>query len=632
MRNIANGARDLILRFRHELAIVLQVLLVVVSNRIAFQLRFDGDVPAWALVAFWQMLPWLVAIRALTFFPLGLYEGLWRYSSFYDLQSLAGAVTASSLLFYLAAMSPLGPPTYPRSIFIMDAGVLVLLLGGARMARRLYAEFSLSRPGKRVLIYGAGDVAEMVVRDMRTSRQYHYYPVGFVDDDPKKLGRRIHGVAVLGARGDVPAILEEHRPDEVLIAIPSAEAAVVRSIVRAFEPFKIPIKTLPNLRDIIDGKVELGQIRSLAVKDLLTRAPIGLDNRPLRQLIEGRRVMVTGAGGSIGSELCRQIALLKPAALLMFERYENSLHEIRMELQDATPSFGLFAVVGDVTDEARVTEVMKAHRPEIVFHAAAHKHVPLMEENPCEAVKNNVRGTRLMATAAAHNGVDRFILISTDKAVNPTSVMGASKRIAELVVQMQASRASTSYSVVRFGNVLGSNGSVVPRFMDQIRKGGPVTVTHPEMHRFFMLIPEAVQLVLHAASHAESGATYVLDMGEPVKLLDMARDMIRLSGLVPDVDIKIEFVGLRPGEKLFEELIGPEEFAGPSGVDKILCVRQERGVPLNLAASLDTIERAALQGRSDAVMEHLKDLTGLGPSNTTLPASSLDQRSDIPAA
>ena len=425
-------------------------------------------------------------------------------------------------------------------------------------------------------VFGAGDAGEMIVRDMRTKSSQPYRPIGFIDDDRAKVGLRIHGVPVLGTRHDLSAILERYKPHEVLIAIPRAEPAAMRAIVRSLEPFKIPIKTLPNLRDLIDGKVELAKIRSLSVEDLLVRAPVGLDIQPVKSLIAGRRVMVTGAGGSIGSELCRQIAGLKPATLVMFDRYENTLHDIRVELDDRKHAFGVIPVIGDVTDASRVNAVLAEHQPEIIFHAAAHKHVPLMEENPCEAVKNNVRGTRVLAQAADAHGVDRFIMISTDKAVNPTSVMGASKRVAELVVQAQAVGSGTSFSIVRFGNVLGSNGSVVPRFLDQIKKGGPVTVTHPDMRRFFMLIPEAVQLVLHAASQAESGATYVLEMGEQVKLLDMARDLIRLSGLIPEDDIKIEFTGLRPGEKLYEELVGADEEARPSAVEKF-CV-SGRGV------------------------------------------------------
>jgi FlaA1/EpsC-like NDP-sugar epimerase len=600
------------MRYRTALTLVLQLTLIAASNATAFHLRFDARPPEWALAAFWQTLPWLVAIRAVSFVPFRLYEGLWRYTSIYDLQALIGGVTTSSIVFYAFTQTALGPERYPRSILVIDAGLLVLMLGGVRLTRRLYTEFGQRRSGKRVLIFGAGDAAELIVRDMKTNRQFPYQPVGFIDDDPRKVGSRIHGVPVLGTRDDIPSILKEHKPDEVLIAIPRADPAVIRSIVRVFEPFKISIKTLPNLHDLIDGKVEIGQIRNLSVEDLLARAPVGLDRTPLRQLIAGRRVMVTGAGGSIGSELCRQIAQLKPASLLMFERYENSLHDIRMELQDRKLSSGLVAIVGDITDAVRVGDVLQRHRPDIIFHAAAHKHVPLMEENPCEAIKNNVRGTRLLARAAEINGVDRFIMISTDKAVNPTSVMGASKRLAELLVQEQAIGSGTSFSIVRFGNVLGSNGSVVPRFMEQIRKGGPVTVTHPEMRRFFMLIPEAVQLVLHAASHAESGSTYVLEMGEQVKLVDMARDMIRLSGLVPDEDIKIAFVGLRPGEKLFEELIGPGEDGGPSTVEKVLCVRSRRRPPANLLTRVEAIEADAAGGRSDAVMASLKNLVGLG--------------------
>jgi FlaA1/EpsC-like NDP-sugar epimerase len=594
------------------LTIAVQLLLVVASNVAAFMLRFDGSVPPWALVVFWQMLPWLVAIRGLMFFPFRLYEGLWRYTSLYDLKALTGAVVASSMAFWIAANSPVGPAVYPRSIFIIDASVLLLMLGGVRVARRLYSEFAVGRPGTRVLIFGAGDAAERIVRDMKSNRDSPYHPIGFIDDDSQKIGRRIHGVPVLGTRSEVGWIVRHHRPDEILIAIPSAEPTQVREIVRALDSFKIPIKTLPNLHDLLaDGKVEITQIRSLSVEDLLARPPVGLDRAPLRRLVAGRRVLVTGAGGSIGSELCRQISRLRPSELVMFERYENSLYQISTELRDQQPAFDLVAAIGDVTDDVRINQVLQEHRPEIIFHAAAHKHVPLMEQNPCEAVKNNVRGTRLMVQAAETVGVDRFIMISTDKAVNPTSVMGASKQLAELVVQTQARGSSTSFSIVRFGNVLGSNGSVVPRFMEQIRKGGPVTVTHPEMRRFFMLIPEAVQLVLHAASHAESGSIYVLEMGKQVKLVDMARDMIRLSGLVPDEDIKIEFVGLRAGEKLFEELVGSEEEVGPSSVDKVLCVKRLRQPPAGFLSRIEALEAAAAGGHREIVLASMKDLTGL---------------------
>lgn len=610
IQKFANALIQISLRFRRVLSLVAQLALVVISNRFAFTLRFDEGMPSWALESFWQMLPWLIAIRGLTFIPFRLYEGLWRYTSIYDLQALLGGIATSSVLFYAVVKSPLGPEVYPRSVFITDAIILTVLLGGLRLTRRLWVEFSRGRPGRRVLVFGAGDAGELIVRDMKHNAWYGLQPIGFVDDDSTKVGRRIHGVPVLGTRNDLATIMARDRPDEVLIAIPKADPATVRSIMRALEAFTLPIKTLPNLRDIIDGRVEISQIRNLAVEDLLTRAPVGLDPRPLRQLIAGRRVMVTGAGGSIGSELCRQIATLKPASLVMLDRYENTLHAIRLELEDRKPPAAVHAVIGDVTDFRRIGDVMQQHTPEIVFHAAAHKHVPLMEENPCEAVKNNVRGTRLLAQAAEQHGVDRFILISTDKAVNPTSVMGTSKRLAEMIVQAQGRGSGTSFSIVRFGNVLGSNGSVVPRFMEQIRAGGPVTITHPEMKRFFMLIPEAVQLVLHAAAQAENGATYVLEMGEQVKLLDMAKDLIRLSGLSPDEDIPIKYIGLRPGEKLYEELVAADEDASTSQVEKILCVRSRVKPAEDLFDRIEQIEDCAVAGDAVAVLASMRTLVG----------------------
>jgi FlaA1/EpsC-like NDP-sugar epimerase len=632
MKDQAGKAVAPLLRFRRLLSLVAQLLLVVLANRLAFGLRFDSNIPDWANQAFWGMLPWLILIRGITFIPFRLYEGLWRYTSISDLEALIGGIASSSVVFFILTRTPLGPPTYPRSIFIIDALILTVLLGGIRMMRRFYAEYSRVQPGRRVLIFGAGDAGELIVRDMKNNAEYGVQPIGFIDDDSSKLGRRIHNVPVLGTRNDLPLVVEQYRPDEVLIALPNADPVNIRSIVRSLEPFKLAIKTLPNLRDIIDGKIQVDHIRSLAVEDLLVRAPVGLDPRPVKSLIAGRRVMVTGAGGSIGSELCRQIAKLRPASLVMLDRYENSLHAIRLELEDRKGTFALHPVVGDVTDAQRVAAVLQDRQPEIVFHAAAHKHVPLMEENPCEAIKNNVRGTRLLVQAAEAAGVDRFIMISTDKAVNPTSVMGASKRVAEMIVRAQADGSGTSFSIVRFGNVLGSNGSVVPRFMEQIKRGGPVTITHPDMKRFFMLIPEAVQLVLHAAAQAESGATYVLEMGEQVNLTDMARDLIRLSGLVPDEDIKIEFMGLRPGEKLYEELVGADEDAAPSPVEEILCVRSRQRPAGNLASRIEALEADAAAGRVGVVLAALRDLTGMVAPDVRRPASEAAETAALAAS
>jgi FlaA1/EpsC-like NDP-sugar epimerase len=420
-------------------------------------------------------------------------------------------------------------------------------------------------------------------------------PIGFIDDDTGKTGRSIHGVRVLGGRADLARVFAEHEPEEVLLAIPTALPQQVRSIVRALEAFKVPIKTLPNMRDILEGRVAVSQIRTLSLEDLMSRPPVGLDAESVRHLINGRRVLVTGAGGSIGSELCRQIAALGPAKLLLLERHENSLFELCAELDARTPSSAYEPLVADIADERRIGAIFAEHQPELVFHAAAHKHVPLMEQHPCEAVKNNVRGTRIVAEAAARYGASEFVLISSDKAVNPSSVMGATKRVAEQIVRALAARSSTRFVAVRFGNVLGSNGSVARTFAAQIARGGPVTVTHPEIRRFFMLIPEAVQLVLHAATVKESGAILVLEMGEPVRIVDLARNLIRLSGFVPDEDIEIQYTGLRPGEKLYEELVEPSEEIGSSGIPQVLRVASS-GLPPELAMLVGRLEDAAADG------------------------------------
>jgi FlaA1/EpsC-like NDP-sugar epimerase len=598
----------ILLKYRRPFVVTFHLVLVVLANFLAFWLRFDGHIPVAQEAMQKQMLPWLLVIRGLMFVPFRLYEGLWRYTSVWDLRNIIGGVLASTLVFALLLYGMFGLTTYPRSVVVIDAVLLICCLGGSRILRRLYRELGPPRRKKRVLIYGAGDAGEMIVRDMKNNGAYAYEPVGFVDDDATKTGQRIHGVRVLGTRRDLPRIMATTSLQEVLVAMPSADPATVRAVVKTLELFKIPITTLPNLRDVLDGKVTVSQIRELSVEDLLPRIPVGLDPEPIRHLIAGRRVLVTGAGGSIGAELCRQIVALQPHTLVLFERYENSLYTIG---NDLTPhrNMHLHCVMGDVTDTQRVHTVMATYRPELIFHAAAHKHVPLMEANPCEAVKNNVLGTRIMTEAAAKYGTERFILISTDKAVNPSSVMGATKRIAELLIQNMARRSPTRFLAVRFGNVLGSSGSVVPRFLEQIKVGGPVTVTHPEVRRYFMLIPEAVSLVLHAAAMGHRGAIYVLDMGEQIKVLDMARNLIRLAGLVPEEEIPIVFVGLRPGEKLHEELVGTDETVQPSGVAKIFQVRAERlPDPEALARQLTTLERLALQGEASALLDFLSEM------------------------
>jgi FlaA1/EpsC-like NDP-sugar epimerase len=592
--------------------VAVHLVLIVLSNLAALMLRFDGQVPAenWALAL--RLLPVLLLLRALMFVPFRLYQGLWRYTSVNDVRDIAAAVATSSAILWVIVRWVLGLTLYPRSVYMIDTVLLIGLMCGIRMLRRVHRDSRRAEGGKRVLVYGAGDAGEMIVRDMKRHATHGYDPIGFVDDDAAKVGQRIHGVAVLGTGRDLEAIVRRHNPDELLIAMPGVDPAVVRGVVKVLEPFKIPLKTLPSLREIVDGKVTVSQIRSLAIGDLLPRAPIGLDPAPVRALIAGRTVLVTGAGGSIGAELCRQILTFAPHALVLYERHENSLFDLANGVIARNSDAPIFPVVGDVRDWDTLNKVLAVHRPDVIFHAAAHKHVPLMQLNPCEAVKNNVAGAWTLAKLARRHSVQRVVFISTDKAVNPTSVMGATKRVTELIAQAFANGGApgaTCFSVVRFGNVLGSNGSVVPTFLRQIQAGGPVTVTHPDIRRYFMLIPEAVQLVLHAAALAQGGEVFVLDMGEQIKVVDIARNLIRLAGFVPEVDIPVTFIGLRPGEKLYEELVGVAEGADPTGVDKILRIR--RHAPPELSELQPLVRRllmVATQGDADAAILALHEV------------------------
>lgn len=597
------------LKYRRLPVVGLHLALVVLANYLAFWLRFDGQVLGEQWVLFAQMLPCLLAIRALVFVPFRLYEGLWRYTSIGDLQNIIGGVLTSTLIFYGFVRWGLSLTSYPNSVFLIDSILLVSLLGGVRLTRRIYRELGHSDQEKRILIYGAGDAGEMIVRDMKNNSFYQYDPIGFIDDDPAKIGQRIHGIKVLGTREVLPDLLARQKIDTVLVAIPSSKPAVIRKVVKALESYKVSIKTLPNFRDVLGGHVEVTHIRNLAIEDLLERTPVGLDSAPIQKLVEGKRVLVTGAGGSIGSELCRQIASFQPASLILYERHENGLYALASELAARQFCCPTHAYIGDVTDVIRVNAIMAEHRPAIIFHAAAHKHVPLMETNPYEAIKNNIIGTRIMTAAAKRYETERFILISTDKAVNPTSVMGASKRVAEFLVQGMKHSSKCVYSVVRFGNVLGSNGSVVPRFLDQIKAGGPVTVTHPEMRRYFMLIPEAVQLVLHAGALAKGGEIFVLEMGEQIKVLDMARNLIRLSGFVPEEEIPITFTGTRLGEKLYEELVEQDEAVEPSGVENIHQVHPLRlPDPVVLVKMVDELEALVSKNDLKAALDLLCEL------------------------
>jgi FlaA1/EpsC-like NDP-sugar epimerase len=602
---VRRASPGIALENRPALVAAVQLPLVVASNYTAFWLRFEGAIPTPELRCFSDTIAALVAIRATMFVPFRMYSGLWEYTSLAELGTTVMAVVSSSTVFAVLVQWGMGFTDYSRSILVIDAIVLILMLSGLRLSKRVILQFRRAAGDKRVVICGAGDAGEMIAREMLHG-SCGYEPIAFVDDDPSKIGQRIHGVPVLGGRDDLKQIVSALEPHEVLVAMPSAGPAVVCSIVELLRPLDVPITTLPGMRDILDGRVTVNSIRHLTVEDLLPREAIDLSIDPIREAIAGQRVLVTGAGGSIGSELSRQIRALGPASLVLFERYENGLYEVVKNLTDHFGPDNIVPAIGDVTDARRVRHVLERYRPQIIFHAAAHKHVPLMEYNPCEAIKNNVVGTVTIAEAAARASVERFIMISTDKAVNPSSVMGATKRVDELMLQVVGRRSTTRFATVRFGNVLGSNGSVVPRFLEQIKAGGPVTVTHPQMRRYFMLIPEAARLVLHAAALGEPGMIYVLDMGDQISLLEIARNMIRLSGFVPETEIPITFAGIRPGEKLDEELVGSGETLEPTPVPKILRVRD--AAPRDLAifeTQVSDLVKFARNGDAELVIRQL---------------------------
>ena len=586
--------------------------MVAAANYVAFWLRFDGEIPAQYWTLWLQTVPCLVLIRGLAFVWFHLYDSLWQYVGLRDLRAIAASVTASSAVFCLVIRGLLELRAYPRTVFVIDLVLLVFVMAAVRVSWRLGGEYLASARSTRVLIFGAGDAGEAIVREILTGGDHGYRPVGFVDDDPTKVGQRIHGVPVLGTAADLPRIIEETHPSEVLVAIARATPPMLRQVVKALESHKLPIRAVPHLRDMLDGRVRLHEVRDLAVADLLGRAPVGLDVATVKHLVEGKRVLVTGAGGTIGSELSRQIAALGPKSLVLFERYENALWAVERSVAGVRPTGPVHSVIADVTDERRVDEVLADHRPQLILHAAAHKHVPLMELNPCEAIKNNVRGTRIVGEAAVRHGVERFVLISSDKAVNPSSVMGATKRVAELLVMALAEGGPTGFVVVRFGNVMGSNGSVIPLFLEQIQAGGPVTVTHPDMRRYFMLIPEAVQLVLQAAALGETGALYVLDMGEEIRVVDMARNLIRLSGFIPEREIPIVYTGIRPGEKLSEDLVASDETIEPSRLPGVRRVRSARETSAeHLAREVAGLEHLADEGATGAVIQQLGAMVSL---------------------
>ncbi|HET8623241.1 MAG TPA: nucleoside-diphosphate sugar epimerase/dehydratase [Gemmatimonadales bacterium] len=602
---IADSHNQRIVRFRNRYLFGSDILFFTTSTFLAFIARFEGlawDPEQWRVAIVYGAFS--LPVKLLVLWMVGLYRRLWRYAGTVDLERILVASAVSGAICFAAGAlflpgTGIIPSRVPLSVLLLDALLTAAAVSLPRLALRIFGRRRRPVGGsRRALIVGAGTTGEMIVKELVGHPQLGLYPVGFVDDDRAKQGHRMCGFPVLGPLDRIAELVARYEVEEIVIAMPRASGKVVREVVQAALDCGIKARTVPSFQDIISGKVPVGALRQVEIQDLLRREPIQTDLEQVRSLATGEAVLVTGAGGSIGSELCRQLARLEPARVLLLGHGENSIFDVFHELNTRFPRVEFVPLIADVRDRDRMRNLFEQHRPYAVFHAAAHKHVPLMEANIAEAVTNNVLGTRNVAMLSAEFGVEHLVLISTDKAVRPTSIMGATKRVAEQIVQEVAEGDNRNFVAVRFGNVLGSRGSVVPMFLRQIQAGGPVTITHPEMRRYFMTIPEAVQLVLQAGALGQGGEVFVLDMGEPVKILDLATDLIRLSGLEVGGDIEIRFTGTRPGEKLYEELFFNSENAIPTRHPKVL--RAKNGeLPVGLMDVVDNLIFAAVEGLPD---------------------------------
>lgn len=557
----------------------LDVISIILAAFISIYLRFDsGSIPANYLNMLISQLPAAVIIYILSFYVFKLYSRIWRYASAAELIAIALAnILGSCVWFFLSVYIS---AVLPRSLYIITGLLLILFIGASRLALRLYSYVmnkpkykQAARQKSRVLIIGAGDAGAMLLREIERYHIANRKVVGFIDDDKTKTGKMLLGVKVLGTRNNIVKIAAEKSIDEIIIAMPSVKGKEIKAIINICKETNAKMTILPGIYEIIEGKVSISQLRPVDIEDLLGRDPVKLDSTAVKEYLAGKTVLITGAGGSIGSEIVRQVAKMQPKKLLLLGKGENSIYEITQEMKINCPEVKTVPIIADVRDDERIKAIMDYFKPQVIFHAAAHKHVPLMEYQPAEAVRNNILGTKVLADEAAAHNIETFVMISTDKAVNPTSVMGCTKRVAEMYVQSMNKNSKTRFVAVRFGNVLGSRGSVIPLFKKQIAKGGPVTVTHQDMKRYFMTIPEASQLVLQAGAMAKGGEVFVLDMGEPVRIYDLAKDLITLSGLIPDKDIEIKITGLRPGEKLFEELLSAEDGTEKTTHQKIFTAR-----------------------------------------------------------
>ena len=638
---------------RHRLwQLLVDGAIVALSWWLAFPLRFDHGPPIYYQHLLSQTILLVVAIKLIVFIAFGFYNRWWRYVSIRDMWATVRGVVVACLIADVTVylVSPVHGVRLPRSIAATDLLLTLAFVAGSRLLARTVVErpgLNVVARGKEVVVVGAGDAGRVIVQEMQRSRMLNYTPIGFVDDDPRKRHTRIMGVRVLGAIDELPRILREHRPDEVLIAMPSVSGDVRRRIIEPAQQLRIVVKTLPGLYELITGEVGLaGQIRPVQVEDVLGREQVEVDIGEVAAYLEGHTVLVTGAGGSIGSELCRQIARVRPSRLILVDNAEGPLFEIERELVYERDFTAALTKLIDVKDrKALRREVFEKYQPTVVFHAAAYKHVAMLETHPLESVRNNVVGTRVLVELAAEFGVERFVFISTDKAVNPKTVMGQSKALCEWIVESFGHRrdVATSFAAVRFGNVLNSSGSVIPIFRKQIERGGPVTVTHPEMTRYFMTIPEAVSLVVQAGAIGGRGQVFVLDMGEPVRIIDLAQNMIRLSGKEPRLpddpttsarDVRIVFTGSKPGEKRNEELWSEDESVGDTSHPKILRLSRPPVDPDWLDDQLAELERLADEGDTLEVVGKLRNVVRepqrLGapspPADAEMPSFEVDVR------
>jgi len=589
--------------------LLVDLVTINLAMYLSFMIRYDWQLTPQIsdLLVFFML--WATIIRLSVFKLFGLYQWSFRFASFCEAINVTRAVLAGS--FALIAVAFYSKSTsLGRSVLLIDFFICLFLIGISRFFYRIFVKFqrfhNIDRP--RVLIIGAGAAGAMVARELVVFQQKDYLPVGFIDDFPTKRHTRIHGIRVLGTTDDIKKIVTEKNIQELIIAIPSASGKVIRRIISQCENLDVKIKILPSLNQILSGEKTVNEIREVNPQDLLGREKVQINNQEVGDFIRDKVIMVTGAGGTIGSELCRQIIKFNPRRLIAYDHNENDTYFLELELKKKYPYIPFQVVVGDIKDIGLLKHSFTRFKPQIVFHSAAHKHVPLMEENPVAAVKNNIIGTRNFMYAAEHYGVERFVMISSDKAVNPTSVMGASKRIAEMVIQAKAKAARTKFMAVRFGNVIGSSGSVVPIFKKQIEEGGPLTVTHPEVKRYFMLASEAAQLVIEAAAIGKGGEIFILDMGEQIKIIDLAKNLITLSGLEIDEDIEIKFTGLRPGEKLMEELLLDIENDQATKYEKIFIAQPKDLDLLELRRDVKELERMATLMDEGAIINKMQEM------------------------